>query len=349
MEKLHDQNIERLVNVSPPEEYLRGLPISGGTAQQVLDKRRQIRDILTGDDDRMLLVVGPCSIHEEEAGLEYASRLAELAEQVEGRILVVMRVYFEKPRTIMGWKGFINDPTLTGELDLPEGLRRARKFLLDVAELGLPAGTEWLDTITPQYLADLISWGAIGARTTESQTHRELASGLSMPIGFKNGTGGTLHSIRIGVNGAVAARSRHAFMSTDSHGKVIVAYTKGNPHSHLILRGGEQGPNHGPEYVAAACRMLDDHGLSKKLIIDCSHGNSDKDYERQFEVFQEVLQQRLDGNPCIAGMMLESHLYEGKQDLNGRPDSLRYGVSITDGCIGWKRTEELIRQAYDDL
>lgn len=344
-EKLHDQNIEALVPLPPPREYLKKLPITGRMAGYILNARQQIRRILAGQDSRMLVIVGPCSIHDEKAGLEYAQRLAQASHKLQDRLLLVMRVYFEKPRTTVGWKGLINEPNLDGVLNVPEGLRRARQFLLEIARLGLPAGTEWVDPITPQYLADLVSWGAIGARTTESQTHRQLASGLSMPIGFKNGTGGTLHSIQIAVNGMVAASTKHAFLSTDRAGRVIVAYTKGNPGVHLILRGGEQGPNYGQESIAAACAMLAKAGFSQRLLVDCSHDNSGKDHTKQPAVFREVLRQRIEGNVCIAGAMLEGHLHEGKQTLNGNAATLQYGVSITDSCISWEQAEELLQEA----
>tara|TARA_Y100000310_G_scaffold343470_1_gene451240 strand:- start:399 stop:1478 length:1080 start_codon:yes stop_codon:yes gene_type:complete len=349
-EKLHDQNIEALVELDPPREYLKQLPITGMMASRTIGFRQQIGRILRGEDERLLLVVGPCSIHDEKAGLEYAQRLAKLAEGLQDRLFIVMRVYFEKPRTTVGWKGLINDPHLNGILDVPEGLRRARHFLLEVAKLGLPAATEWVDPITPQYLADFVSWGAIGARTTESQTHRQVASGLSMPIAFKNGTGGSLHSIQIAVNGMVAATNPHVFSSTNIRGRVIVAYTKGNPVTHLILRGGERGPNYGSEFVAAACEILRKAGFPQRLVVDCSHDNSGKDHARQPQVFREVLEQRLQGNGRIMGMMLESHLFEGRQDLNdmGLAD-LRYGVSVTDACIGWEQTEQLLLGAYERL
>lgn len=348
-EKLHDQNIEALVPLPPPSKYLGELPTTERMANQVLSFRQQIRRVLTGEDSRMLVIVGPCSIHDERAGLEYAQLLAGAAREMQDRLLIVMRVYFEKPRTTIGWKGFINEPNLDGVMNVAEGLRRARKFLLEVARFGLPAGTEWLDPITPQYLADLVSWGAIGARTTESQTHRELASGLSMPMGFKNGTGGTDHSIQIAVNGMTAASKPHVFLGTNAAGRVIEVHTKGNPGVHLILRGGEQGPNYGPQSVAAACAMLVKAGFPEKLLVDCSHDNSSKDYTRQPLVFCDVLRQRTEGNLCIAGVMLESHLHEGKQILNGNAATLKYGVSITDSCISWEQTEKLLKETYEAL
>lgn len=348
-EKLRDQNIDALVELDPPQICLDRFPVTEKMAENIISFRQQIKRILRGEDDRMLMIVGPCSIHDEEAGLEYAERLVGLARELKERLCVVMRVYFEKPRTTTGWKGLISEPNLDGVMDVAQGLRCARRFLLEVARLGLPAGTEWLDPVTPQYLADLISWGAIGARTTESQTHRELASGLSMPVGFKNGTGGTLHSIQIAVNGMIAATSPHAFLSTNTQGRVIVAYTKGNPGVHLILRGGERGSNYHSASIADACVILKKADFLQRLLVDCSHGNSSKDYTRQSVVFRDVLSQRILGNLCVAGVMLESHLFEGKQALNGDPTSLKYGVSITDGCIGWEETSYLLKEACAGL
>ena len=348
-EKLHDQNIRALVPLKPPREYLKELPVTGKMAACILSHRQQIRRVLTRDDSRMLVIVGPCSIHDEQAGLEYARLLAKAARELQDRLLIVMRVYFEKPRTTVGWKGLINEPNLDGVMNIAEGLRRARRILLEVVRLDLPAGTEWLDLIIPQYLADLVSWGAIGARTTESQTHRELASGLSMPVGFKNGTGGTRHSIQIAVNGMVAASARHAFLSTDRSGHVIEVHTRGNPGVHLVLRGGEEGSNYGQESVAAACAMLAKAGFPQGLLVDCSHDNSGKEHTKQSLVFLDVLRQRIEGNLCVAGMMLESNLHEGRQSLNGNAATLQYGVSVTDSCIGWDETLELLQEAHRAL
>lgn len=348
-EQLRDQNIEMLVELDPPDMYLGQFPVTKTIGEHGIWARQQIRGILRGEDRRLLLIVGPCSIHDEKAGLEYAQRLVKLAQALQDRLFIVMRVYFEKPRTTVGWKGLINEPNLDGVMNVAEGLRRARQFLLEVARLGLPAGTEWLDPITPQYLADLVSWGAIGARTTESQTHRELASGLSMPMGFKNGTGGTYHSMQIAVNGMIAASKPHVFLGTNMTGRVVEVHTKGNPNTHLILRGGEQGPNYGSKSVAIACSILATAGFSQRLLVDCSHDNSGKDHAKQPSVFRDVLRQRTGGNTCIAGVMLESHLFEGRQASNGDPQALRYGVSITDGCIDWEQTEELLREAHEIL
>ncbi|MBH65404.1 MAG: 3-deoxy-7-phosphoheptulonate synthase [Chloroflexi bacterium] len=334
----------RVTNLSPlssPRSYVESQPITPEIAKTVIDAREQIENIEQGKDDRMVMLVGPCSIHDEKAGLEYAKRLAVLAEEVKDKILVVMRVYFEKPRTTVGWKGLINDPNLDGTFDMQTGLSRARGFLIEVLKLGLPAGTEFLDPFTPQYLADLISWGAIGARTTESQTHRQMASGLSMPIGYKNGTGGTL---QIAVDAMTAARSPHAFLGIDMDGRASIVNTAGNKAQHLILRGGASGPNYDEESVTMAGNLLEAAGLRPNVVVDCSHANSNKDHNRQPIVFREALRQRNAGNKGLIGVMLESHINEGNQSL-GDPKDLKYGVSITDACINWETTDELLREA----
>jgi 3-deoxy-7-phosphoheptulonate synthase len=335
--------------LEPPDAFVRRLPITDSIAELVYQSREEIKDIISGKDDRMIMLVGPCSIHDEKAGLEYAGRLSRLADRVRDRILIIMRVYFEKPRTTVGWKGFINDPHLNGSFDMATGLARGRQFLLDVLRIGVPAGTEWLDPVTPQYLADVISWGAIGARTVESQTHRQLASGLSMPIGYKNGTGGTQHSIQIAVDAIVAAQAPHTFLSVDGYGRVSIIKTAGNPDGHIILRGGVRGPNYTSENVADAVDRLTRAGVPPYLMIDCSHGNSGKDHRNQPVVFRNVMEQRLGGNRHIVGMMMESHLLEGSQKLSGDPAKLKYGVSITDACIGWEATEDLMVEAYNGL
>lgn len=308
---------------------------------QVEGHRHQIEEILSGRDRRMLMIVGPCSIHDTEMGLDYARRLAALAKEVEGRIMIAMRVYFEKPRTTIGWKGFINDPNLNGSYDVQGGMARARQFLIEVCDLGLPAATEFLESFTPQYLGDLISWGAIGARTTESQPHRLMASGLSMPMGFKNGTGG---NIDIAIDGIVAAMTEHVFFGIDDDGLVSVVKTTGNPAAHLVLRGGKVGSNYDADSVASAQKLLKERGLAPNLVVDCSHANSKKDYKMQSVVFDAILGQHA-SNPGIVGLMLESNIREGSQSL-GDPSGLKYGVSITDPCIGWDETEKLVRASY---
>ena len=341
MPKLKNLNIDSFTPLETPAHFLERLPLSVEMADTVAKSRQEILDIVTGKDDRLLLIVGPCSIHDTKAGLEYAQRLKPLADEVKDRVLVVMRVYFEKPRTTVGWKGLINDPHLNGTFDVAHGLTVGRQFLLEVLKLGLPTATEWLDPITPQYLADAVSWGAIGARTVESQTHRQLASGLSMPIGFKNGTGG---SIQIAVDAMVAAQEPHVFLSVDDDGKVIIVKTTGNPGGHVVLRGGTSGPNYDPTAVARARGILEKAGFEPHLIIDCSHANSGKDHRRQPVVFRDVMHQRTTGDASIAGMMLESHLHAGAQKP-GDPSTLKYGVSITDACVDFETTAELIREA----
>ncbi len=338
-----------MVPLEPPDAFVRRFPVTDSTAELVYQSREEIKKIITGQDDRMLMLVGPCSIHDERAGLEYAGRLARLADRVSDRLMIVMRVYFEKPRTTIGWKGFINDPHLNGSFDIAEGLTRGRKFLLNVLRIGVPAGTEWLDPVTPQYLADVISWGAIGARTVESQTHRQLASGLSMPIGYKNGTGGTQHSIQIAVDALVAARAPHAFLSVDGYGRVSIIKSTGNPYGHIILRGGVRGPNYTSENVVDAVDRMKKAGVPPYVMVDCSHGNSGKDHRNQPIVFRNVMEQRRAGNGHIAGMMLESHLFEGSQKLGANASALKYGVSITDACVSWEATEELMMEAYRSL
>ena len=339
-------HVESMTPLEPPDAFVRRFPISDSIADLVTDSRAAVAKVMSGQDDRLLVLVGPCSIHDEKAGLEYAGRLARLADRVRERVLVVMRVYFEKPRTTVGWKGFLNDPHLNGSFDVATGLSRGRQFLLDVLRVGLPAGTEWLDPVTPQYLADVISWGAIGARTVESQTHRQLASGLSMPIGFKNGTGGTQHSIQIAVDAIVASRTPHTFLSVDGYGRVSIIKSTGNPDGHIVLRGGVNGPNYAASHVADAVERLKKAELPPYLMVDCSHGNSGKDHRNQPIVFRDVLKQRAAGGKNIAAVMLESHLFEGAQKLSSNLASLKYGVSVTDACIGWDETEALLMEAY---
>ena len=341
---VHNVRVESITPLDSPSEYWRRYPASDSLKEQVVGHRAQVEEILAGSDSRMLMIVGPCSIHDTEVGLDYARRLAALARNVEDRILIAMRVYFEKPRTTVGWKGLINDPNLNGTYDVQDGMARARQFLIEVCEQGLPTATEFLETFTPQYLGDLVTWGAIGARTTESQTHRLMASGLSMPIGFKNGTGG---SVDIGVDGIVAANAEHVFLGIDDDGAAAVVRTNGNPAAHLILRGGKTGPNYDAESVAAAQRLLEGRGLVPNLIVDCSHANSDKDHKFQSAVFDDLMKQRTT-NPGLVGLMLESNIAEGSQSL-GDPSELEYGVSITDACIGWDQTDELVRSAYNGL
>ncbi|WP_425396616.1 3-deoxy-7-phosphoheptulonate synthase [Aeoliella sp.] len=316
------------------------IPLTDTAGQVVTDGRRAVERILDGDDDRLLVVVGPCSIHDLTAAEEYAEKLLGLVEQVESKLLVVMRVYFEKPRTVIGWKGLINDPDLDGSYHINKGLRLARRLLVDIAEMGLPAGTEFLDTTLGQFYTDLISWGAIGARTAESQTHRELASGLSMPVGIKNRTDG---DIQVAVDAIRSARHRHLFPSLTKAGMPAILETAGNPYCHLVLRGGrETGPNYSEQAVAAACERLAQAGLPEVVMVDCSHGNSEKDPARQAVVAAEVARQRAAGQTAIKAVMLESHLVAGRQDTG--KGQLTYGQSITDACIGFEETADVLRR-----
>jgi 3-deoxy-7-phosphoheptulonate synthase len=330
-----DQRIQDVVPLPPPEHLIRFFPIAGTPVEALVDRTRQgVRRIMQGTDDRLLVVIGPCSIHDPAAALEYARRLKAERERHADTLEVVMRVYFEKPRTTVGWKGLINDPYLDESYRIHEGLRIARQLLLDINRLGVPAGSEFLDVISPQYIGDLISWGAIGARTTESQVHRELASGLSAPIGFKNGTDGNL---KIACDAIHAAGTSHHFLSVHKNGQVAIVSTNGNPDCHVILRGG-QAPNYDAASVAAACDALEAAGLPCRLMVDCSHANSAKQHQRQLDVARDVAGQIADGSRCIFGLMVESHLLPGAQKFSaGRDDpaQLVYGQSITDACLGW--------------
>ena len=317
----------------------RELPLGNTAATTVREARERIKAILRGEDRRLLVIVGPCSVHDVGAAREYAAAIAAEHERHRDQLEVVMRVYFEKPRTTVGWKGLINDPHLDGSYDINTGLRRARGLLLHLAELGLPAATELLDPVVPQYIADLISWTAIGARTTESQTHREMASGLSMPIGFKNGTDG---SASTAINAMEAAAKPHHFLGISQQGNAAIVSTTGNPDGHLVMRGGKGGPNYGPEAVAAAAAQLAAEGLPARLMVDCSHGNSNKDYRRQGEVLRQVAEQVAGGSLHVMGVMLESHLVEGSQKIPTDLSQLTYGQSITDACIALDTTLALL-------
>ncbi len=321
-----------------PNELLAELPLGESRAATIRGSRDAVRRIIAGDDDRLLVVVGPCSVHDVDAAVDYAVRLAKTAAQLADDLCVVMRVYFEKPRTTVGWKGLINDPGLDGSHDVHRGLRTARRLLLDVLDLGLPVGCEFLDPNSPQYIADAVSWGAIGARTTESQVHRQLASGLSMPVGFKNGTNG---SVKVAVEACRAAHESHVFFGLDGSGRASVVTTTGNPDVHVILRGGTGGPNYEPEHVAAALAAVRQAGMPSTLMIDASHGNSRKDHARQAVVAQEIGDQIRGGQPGIAGVMIESFLVAGRQDLVG-PAELTYGQSVTDACLGWEATADVL-------
>jgi 3-deoxy-7-phosphoheptulonate synthase len=329
-----------------PSELSAELPVSDKALEGVIESRKVISDIIHGKDHRLLVVCGPCSIHDVEAAKEYALKLKELHESSKDTLYIVMRVYFEKPRTTTGWKGLINDPHLNDTFDIENGLRKARELLIWLADLGLPVATEALDPISPQYLAELFSWAAIGARTSESQTHREMASGLSMPVGFKNGTDG---SLGIAINALKSAASGHRFMGINKEGQVSIIKTQGNPDGHIILRGGKQ-PNYDSVCVADCEAELNNAGINSSLVVDCSHANSAKDYRRQPLVAQNVVNQILEGNQSIIGLMLESHLKAGNQSSTNKSlKDLEYGVSITDGCIDWQQTHDLIQQTRDRL
>lgn len=333
-----DERIANVVPLPPPEHLIRFFPIQGTSTEALIGLTRdRIRQILRGKSDRLLVVIGPCSIHDPAAALEYAGRLARVRARLTDDLEIVMRIYFEKPRTTVGWKGLINDPYMDNTFRINEGLRIARDLLLRVHQHEVPAGSEFLDTISPQYIGDLISWGAIGARTTESQVHRELASGLSAPIGFKNGTDG---NIKVAVDAMLAARERHHFLSVHKNGQVAIVETRGNEDCHLILRGGKT-PNYDAASVQFACTALSAAGLPERVMIDFSHANSNKQFKRQIEVGANVAQQLAEGDRRIIGVMIESHLVEGRQDLEaGKP--LVYGQSITDSCLGWTDSEALL-------
>ena len=338
-DRVRDQRIERIEELVSPESLFADLPLGEERESAVVRGRGEVGNVLDGSDDRVLVVVGPCSVHDPAAALEYAGRLAEQARRLQADLLIAMRVYFEKPRTTTGWKGLINDPHLDGSLDVNTGLRMARQLLLEVLDHGLPVGTEFLDPITPQYIADAVSWGAIGARTTESQTHRQLGSGLSMPIGFKNRTDG---DVQVAVDAVRAAAASHAFAGIDDAGAPAILYTSGNPDGHVILRGGRGAPNHRADGVESALALLRGAGLPERLVIDASHDNSGKDPGRQVLAAGEIADQVADGNAAIAGVMLESFLVEGRQDLGD--GGLVYGQSITDPCLDWEATVAILDQ-----
>jgi len=314
--------------------------------EQVESQRKTISDIVSGKDSRLIGVVGPCSIHDKNAAIEYAQKLSELSIKIQDRIFIVMRTYFEKPRTVLGWRGLILDPYLNGTYHIGDGLDLAREILLEISETGLPVGCEMLDPIVPQYIDDLVSWAAIGARTTESQTHRNLASGLSVPVGFKNSTSGNLFNA---INAIKSAANPASFIGIDEHGSSSILRTTGNDKGHLILRGGTTGPNYYEEDVEQAAGYMEKEGLIPSIIVDCSHENSGKKIIRQTRVLRSVIDQRVGGVSAIKGFMLESNLFEGKQAVSDQADKLRYGVSVTDACIGWEETERILLKAYNNL
>ncbi len=337
--KIDDIHVASFKPLVTPDEIRREIPLSDDSIQTVVSSREAIASILLGKDPRKIVIMGPCSIHDPKAALEYATKFRELALSVKDTLFLVMRGYFEKPRTTVGWKGFINDPKLDNTFHMNEGLHLARKLLVDITSMGVPVATEALDPITPQYIAELISWTAIGARTTESQTHRELSSGLSSPVGFKNNTDG---NIEVAINAIKSAQRPHHFLGIDQFGRTSIVATKGNPHGHLILRGGKDRPNYDSVSVNLAVKALKEAKLMESIIVDCSHDNSAKDYRNQAHVFLDCIQQITHGNKNIVGLMLESHLYSGQQSLS---DNLHYGVSITDGCLGFDESAELVNEA----
>ena len=329
-----------------PSELEQRIPLTAAAEETVLKGRQQLEAVLNHEDDRFAVIVGPCSIHDHPAALDYAKRLKPLAEQLSDRILVVMRVYFEKPRTTVGWKGLIYDPNLNDTYAIEDGLHRARRLLMEISEAGLYSATEFLDPIVPQYVADLVTWAAIGARTTESQTHRQMASGLSMPVGFKNGTDGDPQTA---VDALIAARTPQAFLGIDHDGQASIVETRGNDNCHLVMRGGRSGTNFDARSIAVAQDALRKAEAPLNIVVDCSHGNSNKDHTRQHIAFEDVVAQRIGGNDKLVGVMLESNIHPGAQKLGADPSSLEYGISITDSCIGWDETVELLEWAYDKL
>lgn len=343
---IDDVNIEEFIPLVTPAELKTELPLSEAAYNTVLHGRTTIQNILDGKDKRLFIVIGPCSIHDVAAAHEYADRLATLAKEIDDTIFVVMRVYFEKPRTTVGWKGLINDPDMNDSFDIQKGLRMARKLLLDLNEKGLPCATEALDPNTPQYMQDLISWSAIGARTTESQTHREMSSGLSCPVGFKNGTDG---GMTVAVNAMQAVKAGHSFLGLSADGKVSIIKSKGNPYAHVVLRGGSDGPNYDETAVAQAENELAKGKTSGKIMIDASHANSGKDPYLQPMVIKNVAEQIKNGNQSIIGLMIESHLKGGNQSLTSNLDDLEYGKSITDGCLDWESTVTALHNLRDEI
>lgn len=344
---MHQTNNLHVVDTVPllaPDTLKAEFAMTDETSHVVSSAREHIRSVLRGQQHRLLAIVGPCSIHDPDAALDYAERLHKLVDRCSDALLIVMRVYFEKPRTTIGWKGLINDPQLDGSYDIPTGLKLARRLLLDVAKIGLPAATEMLDPILPQYLADLVSWAAIGARTTESQTHRELASGLSMPVGFKNGTDGGLE---VAINGMLSAARPHRFLGVDGFGRVSVIHTSGNPDGHLVLRGGSGGPNYDADAVRAAEAALIQAGVTAQMIIDCSHDNSGKDHEKQPDVLDAVAAQIASGSRHVVGVMIESNIVGGKQALNVDRSKMTYGQSVTDACVDFPTTERMLEGLAD--
>jgi 3-deoxy-7-phosphoheptulonate synthase len=346
MQPTQDLRVRKIDRLGAPAVLKAAQPMTEAANHTVVSGRDTVQRILSQEDPRLLVVVGPCSIHDTVGAMDYARRLAALSRELADKMFVVMRVYFEKPRTTIGWKGLINDPHMDGSCDIEEGLRQARRLLLDINELGLPAATEFLDPVVPQFIADLIAWAAIGARTTESQTHREMASGLSMPVGFKNGTDG---SLQIAIDAMGSARTPHSFLGMDQEGFTSVVRTMGNPYGHVVLRGGRARTNYDPESIAEACASLVRHKLPPVLMVDCSHANSGKQHARQEDVWRSLIAQRAAGTRGIAGVMVESYLQEGNQPVPARREDLIPGVSVTDACLNWETTERMLREGCATL
>jgi 3-deoxy-7-phosphoheptulonate synthase len=346
MQETQNLRVRETTRLVSPSDLIASLPMTKISNAVVVQGRDAIERILRKDDDRLLVIVGPCSIHDVAGALDYAKRLATLRDAVKDSMCIVMRVYFEKPRTTIGWKGMINDPHLDESFDMAFGLRTARQLLLDITAMGLPVATEFLDPITPHYVSDLVSWAAVGARTTESQTHREMASGLSMPVGFKNSTDG---SLQVAIDAMHAARHPHSFLGIDQDGLTSIVTTTGNPTGHVVLRGGRLRPNYDPASIAEAAASLKQANLLPVLIVDCSHANSHKQHDEQEAVLESVIQQRAAGNDAIIGVMLESYLEAGNQPIPKNPNELKYGVSITDACISWQTTERLLKESFNVL
>jgi len=346
MFRTQDLHVKEIVPLLSPRDLKGQSPTDEAVSATVARSRERVIRILRQEDPRLLVVIGPCSIHEEKSALEYATRLNALRKEFADRMEIVMRVYFEKPRTTIGWKGLINDPHLDGSQDIETGLKVARRLLLAITSMGLPTATEFLDPIVPQYIADLVSWAAIGARTTESQTHREMASGLSMPVGLKNSTDG---SLQVAIDAMGATRHQHSFLGINEEGVTSIVRTTGNPHAHVVLRGGRAKTNYDAESIRAAEQKLISEKLPPVLMVDCSHANSEKQHARQEDVWHSVIQQRVEGTRSLIGLMVESHLSEGNQPIPKNLKDLRYGVSLTDSCIGWETTERMLRWGYDTL
>lgn len=344
--RLSDINIDAFKVLATPDELRAEIPLSPKAHDNILKGRDEIKAILEKRDKRLIVVIGPCSIHDVKGAKEYGEKLFKLSQKVKDQLLIVMRTYFEKPRTTVGWKGFLNDPHINDSFCIEEGIRLGRKLLIDLAELGLPLGTEALDPISPQYLQDTISWSAVGARTTESQTHREMASGLSVPVGFKNGTDG---GIQVAINAMKSAMQPHHFLGINQKGQVSVVATKGNPNCHIVLRGGSNGPNYDSVHIALCEEQLKKSGLPANIMVDCSHANSNKDFNLQPLVLKDISHQIREKNTSIMGVMIESNLCDGAQSIPTDLKDLKYGVSITDACIGWEKTEQAITDFANDL